>query len=819
MKIHEIEISKVRGIKNVKLTPNGENLVLWGPNGSGKSAVVDAIDFLLTGKISRLVGEGTAGLSLKAHGPHVDHQPSQAIVDGRIEIPSGDGLLIRITRKMSAPSKLECEEEERKLLEPTLQVAQKGQHVLSRREILKYVAAEAGKRAVEVQTLLNLREIEEIRRVLGKTTNIGKQRSQDAKGRLEAARLTIAGTLGLKSFQEKEILAAVNGCRKVLGGADLSLLKSDQVKTGVSASPEKSRLEVNPKRLVRDIESVQTNLASFVENVSGPFERIEGLLKELSKDKAGVEGTRKLKLWQDGLDLIGPDGACPLCGTQWAPDELRKHVEEHIRKAEGLRKRMDMVLKDSQELREDLSRVQLTLQAILEGTKKSDPARETGLLSAWSKEVEGLTEFLDDPIGKYLKADGLRPKKPQVPAGLAETLKVLKESFEELAGKVSPEQDSWDTLTRLEENLKAYEMVLQEESAAQKAYERAKAIERHFQDARDGVLATLYSGIENRFSELYAYIHAEDESTFSGSLRPEGAGLVFEVDFYNRGKFPPLALHSEGHQDSMGLCLYLALAEKLTKNTIQLTILDDVVMSVDAGHRRKVCSMLAEKFPGRQFIITTHDRTWARQLVSTGVVKRRNSIEFCRWSVETGPFMATEVDLWDKIQADIDGNDIPSAAARLRRGGEEFFEFASNGLCGSVIYRTDGRWDLGDFVSAAIGAYRKRLNEAKVAAQSWGNEENFEKLQELGTVAQQVIDRSQVEQWAINENVHYNRWGEFQPEDFIPVVEAWRDLFGLFQCVGCKSVFFLEEKDGKPSSLRCTCGKVNWNLLKKKQSD
>lgn len=53
MKIIELEIQNIRGIPSVILKPNGENFVIWGPNGSGKSAVVDAIDFLLTGKISR----------------------------------------------------------------------------------------------------------------------------------------------------------------------------------------------------------------------------------------------------------------------------------------------------------------------------------------------------------------------------------------------------------------------------------------------------------------------------------------------------------------------------------------------------------------------------------------------------------------------------------------------------------------------------------------------------------------------------------------------------------------------------------------------
>jgi len=65
MRIHKIEIEKFRGVKKLMLEPEGKSMVVFGPNGSGKSAIVDAVDFLLTGKISRLEGEGSSELSTK----------------------------------------------------------------------------------------------------------------------------------------------------------------------------------------------------------------------------------------------------------------------------------------------------------------------------------------------------------------------------------------------------------------------------------------------------------------------------------------------------------------------------------------------------------------------------------------------------------------------------------------------------------------------------------------------------------------------------------------------------------------------------------
>lgn len=154
--------------------------MVWGPNGSGKSAVVDAIDFLLTGRISRLTGKGTGGITLSRHGPHVDHKPEEAMVRAVVQLP---GLRdpVEIRRCMAYPNTLECDENMRQHLEPVMMLAKRGQHILTRRDILRYITAEASTRAQEIQELLNITEIEEIRKTLVKVQNDLEGDCQDAK--------------------------------------------------------------------------------------------------------------------------------------------------------------------------------------------------------------------------------------------------------------------------------------------------------------------------------------------------------------------------------------------------------------------------------------------------------------------------------------------------------------------------------------------------------------------------------------------------------------------------------------------------------------
>ena len=103
MRIIEIDIQKIRGLPDLNLKPDGDTLVIWGSNGAGKSGVVDAIDFVLTGRISRLVGQGTGGITLRRHGAHIDHDANLAVVTATIRL---DGFTepIVISRCIASPT-------------------------------------------------------------------------------------------------------------------------------------------------------------------------------------------------------------------------------------------------------------------------------------------------------------------------------------------------------------------------------------------------------------------------------------------------------------------------------------------------------------------------------------------------------------------------------------------------------------------------------------------------------------------------------------------------------------------------------------------
>src|SRR5262249_24502055 len=125
------------------------------------------------------------------------------------------------------------------------------------------------------------------------------------------------------------------------------------------------------------------------------------------------------------------------------------------------------------------------------------------------------------------------------------------------------------------------------------AAERTKIL---FESTVEEHLGRLYSSIEQDLVRFYRFINDDDEGNFQARLDPKKGKLALDVDFYDRGLFPPGAYHSEGHQDGMGLCLYLALMKQLLGSRFTFCVLDDVLMSVDKGHRKQVCALLKKEF-------------------------------------------------------------------------------------------------------------------------------------------------------------------------------------------------------------------------------
>lgn len=815
MKIHELEITDLRGIRHVTLKPGGKNYVIWGPNGSGKSAVVDAIDFLFQGRMARLEGAGTGEISTAKHGFHVDSRQSEAVVRATVSADGIDGTFL-LSRSLAKPQILEFPKEYEERLRPALEVMKTGQYVLTRREILRFITSTGADRAKWIQLLLRLESLETMRGTLVRVASDAKKLATAATKAVDTEATSAASLIGLEKWDPASALEAVNALRQELGGSALTKLEPEGLKSSVTPQSA-SRPDMQAARLTDLLAEAERLQKEVAPDLAPKIEALSRSVTELLDSAANVALLRRQHLIECGLEVMPADGRCPLCGAEWEPGQLADRLTLEL-----------SALSDIASIRTGIAAsiagITSSLDAILRNASViADLALELQLVSeespihAWTAQLDTYSKTLG---GVAEDASTLEPltRLPIVtfPPDIAGLLTDLRKETKALNPDITPGQKAWDVLTRLSDCLTRLQKASNDSKVAALVHQRADWLLRSYNGAKNTVLTGLYEAVRSRFVELYSQLHRDDgEEEFAAVLEQDDVAVKFLVDFYGRGMYPPHALHSEGHQDSMGVCLYLALSEHINKGLIGVTVLDDVVMSVDANHRKSLCRVLNREFAKHQFIITTHDRSWAQQLRSEGVVTGKGMKHFVGWSVESGP-RVSEGDIWINVSERLSADDATGAAALLRGGMEEYFADVCEKLWAQVIYRGNADYTLGDYLPAAYSRYMKLLRNAKASANSWGQKETVERLADAESVAKQCYQRTTAEQWATNKGVHYDQWHQLGSADLSDVVDAFKDMCAVFVCPSCNSVLSVSASaTGRTAeAVRCSCQAVNWNLVR-----
>jgi hypothetical protein len=683
---------------------------------------------------------------------------------------------------------------------------------LSRREIIKYIIVEAGQRSKEIQALLKLEEIGAIRGVfktvgnrLSITHRIAREKAGDGADALRRH-------LDLTELSVEGILAAVNPQRRILGLPEIGELKAD---TRLSAGLMEGATQpaFHKQSALRDVIALQDVQAAFPTLGKEEAARLVEDLQLLDSDPELLEAITRRSFVERGLALV--EGArCPLCDMDWEDEEqLKAHLKAKLAKskeAEALQKRL---LDNGAEIGNQARRMAALIGAVEPVARTEGPDGFPAELASWSKE---LTEL----AGTLGTVEDIAAQRGRLEAGWVAPPSSLASQLGTLAGiiRARPDQSAsmaaHSFLTVAEDRLTAFRSARREERRAARAVEAGRVIYKSYCDVSEEYLGALYDAVEDDFSAYYREINADDEAGFQARLEPAEGKLDLEVAFYDKGMYPPGAYHSEGHQDGMGVCLYLALMKRQLGDRFRFAVLDDVVMSVDQGHRKEFCRLLKSRFPDTQFIITTHDKVWAKQMQTEGLVEPKGGVAFHSWSLQTGPIGEEAVGVWDQVEADVAKNDIDTAAARLRRHLEYMAGELADRLRAKPAYRGDFSYDLGDLLPAVIGRHGELLKLAAKAANAWNDDGAKATVETMKTAWSEALTKYGGENWVINRAIHYNEWADFSKAEFREVVEAFKTLLMQLRCskAGCESWLYVTPRKGDAEALRCPCGSVNVNL-------
>jgi hypothetical protein len=777
--------------------------------------VVDAIQFALTGEIGRLKGAGTGDLSLAEHGPHVERRsdPDAAAVRLTVYVPhlKRSATITRTVKKYKQPVIAPNEEAVRAVF---ANLAEHLEVTLSRRDIIKFILTEATQRSRDVQTLLKLDDIDLVRATLKTTENKLNSEYLTAKTQAEAAEESLKRHLDIPVLKPEDLLLAVNKRRTLLALRPITELKKDtDLSEGLSSGETQDANSLTKETALADLKALRETETSGPE--SALHETVTVLLQNLGKvekDSSLLPLIKRHTFIQTGLDMMDSQH-CPLCDLDWDMIELRAHLREKLEKSKEAKIVRDQIVEAGQKVSTEI----VSLRGVIDPVSKL-PEVSKDASTRFGEWSGGLAVF-----SKSLSSlEGIIGAKERFEAGWAATPDSLLGDLDTIRAQVMARPDKSATkdasafLVLAQERMNILRMARRNAEEKRANALLGKAAYKTYCDVSEEALITLYQEVEQEFGSCYRFINQDDEGEFKAQFDATDGKLGLLVDFHKRGMFPPAAYHSEGHQDGMGVCLYLALMRRVMGNDFTFAVLDDVVMSVDSQHRRQFCKLLKTKFPNTQFVITTHDQVWARQLRSEGVIGSKSSVAFHTWTVETGPVLDEVAEVWDKIEADLGKNDVPAAAGRLRRHLEYVAADLADELGAKVSYKADGGYDMGELLSAVIGRQGDLLKSALKAAKSWEDTDQITAIEALQNARSEILAASNGEQWVINKAIHYNGWADFSKNDFRPVVKAFKELLQQFRCSKpkCDSWLSLTPRID-PVDLRCACGAFRLNLKAK----
>ena len=815
IKVEKITIEEFRGIRSLQLELNNESYAICGPNGTGKSGVVDAVEFALTGSISRLTGKGRGALSVLKHGPHVDSRkaPEKACVTLEVSIATLGGKKATITRDVKSADIPIITPDEPAVRAAVEQFEKHPEFVLSRREIIKYVLAEPGERAQEVQAVLQLDELEKARVLLQKISNACTRETAPLMQDEQSAREALISAMDIAELTPDSILAAANEKRKVLGLPPLARLETTtSLKDGLESLAATAASRV-PKEAARaDIaKAIEATRALAGADIEKEIQAATEAITKLKENEASLENVTRESMLRHAIDLFD-EHVCPVCATEWNPEHFRSIVRTQMERLEAAVKERAAAEKLLAPIIKKLETIQTNIKSAASYGPLFVPPIETATLNEYGVHLAEKASTLR----KFLPLTGvLAALTPEV-EGTAKALEALEEMGRAVEAIPDPNarDGARDFLVTADERLRAYRIAAAKYNAAKKKSATAKHTFEIFGVATNKALEDIYKQVEEQFRAFYRSLN-QDESAFEATLTPLIGKLDFDVGFFGRGSFPPGAYHSEGHQDAMGLCLYLALMKHILGEGFTLAVLDDVLMSVDRAHRREVCHLLTKQFPQVQFVLTTHDPVWLRHMKTAGLIRGKAGVEFQSWDVDRGPTQWKDVDVWAEIDSHLSKNNVREAAGLLRHHMEYLAAEYCSELGGKVDYKGDNHYDLGELLPGAVSAMRDLLKKAKSAANSWDNKDLAKVIDERDKAFNAACEAAFGDQWQVNVVIHHNEWADLQKEDFKPVAEAFKALAARFECKKCKDLLYVTRSGYKKDCLRCSCATLSFSLVEK----
>ena len=785
MRIKFIELAWFRGAADpVLLEPNCKSMVVYGDNGSGKSSFVDAVEYVLNnGSIEHLRTEYSGSRQEKAT---LNTQKPEG-GKSKLRFKFQDDSELKVDFNSNGSSK----KSGTKAI--TMGEWQYRQTVLRQNEVSKFIHDTKGQKYSALLPLFGLHNLEvaaENLRQLAKNVQ-GEAKLSENKTNLVQINEQRKNAFGTLSHEE--IDNAVAGlftlyCKDAPNTGD-ALSRYNEVEVALAKELKGHSAQSQKHFYLRQL--AESKLKDHVDSVRAHSVNLVSTMEYSIGEKLEVlQSARKFGNTLEGMDAVN----CPACGQSISVDAFLEHVNtESVRLKElndifiKYRAAFGSVCSSLDSIKSHLGRPELKTwrdsnheAVIVEGFKyleelNIDELRETRSNDSLNVIGNKLFPIIDaaDLDSKDAPGDVQKLTDDGKRVSAAKAVIASKDLKADIANS---------------ESLIAYLDCIEQEVRAEIRRQSEKVV----------------GSISKEIESMWATLHPGEKIENVHLSVPQDVDKAIDVvlKFHGLDQDSPGLTLSEGYRNSLGLCIFLAMAKQVADKERPL-FLDDVVVSLDRNHRGLIRELLEKEFGDRQVIILTHDREWYTELRHQLDGNNRWILKTLlpydtpdigiRWSHKTTTFD----DARDQISARPDAavNDarktmdveLPMIAERLQIR-----------LPYLRSYRNDARGAY-DFLTRLVADGKKC----------------FEKK----SGGKYVINMDAIDAWseAVRLLISWGNRGshtfDVVPSEATKLIDACEIALAKFKCDFCtRNVWTLH--NGQSEWVQCECGEIRWQIGK-----
>jgi len=650
VKLKEITICGIRGF-NVPQTIQLDNdrVLIFGPNGSGKSSIVEAIEWLLYGGISR---KTLSDCKSEYSGEYIKNKHYSGKTKPHVEVAFvKDGKLLSLRREYTSVSTSQTFINGKEAEFSTLGYLNDKtcKPIMSQAEVRRFVESQRKDKWNEILRIIGLQVLGELRDDIFQLVTSKKNDSLFIEAKsfynqivadLKQFKKTrkIISNIGKRPYGEEEVIESV---AQSLGITDPSSFTVEALEKSIRTRMEKI---IQPESLATL--DIPTDTFSSV-TLKDTLKHMDAVLQLLG---------RRTDVDRDFIDFVSTglkyvsDAICPFCKKKTLTKKRRKELEQLVsisqKKLELESQLEEEIVNQKYELQfiiamvHDLISKKRELPIVIEMLEKSgryteDVCNLSEVSRTWFSDLEDMLSSFEPQLRKYLAAceeylsgklkyDAveLEKLKQDIERAIKKIWRLASERASDLAQirqsillKTTDVKRSLELLRKLllleqllskKDLIKAFAIFEESLNLLDKL---CKRLERFEKTKAQQLLRTLSKDIKRYYSTL----NPKEQVTFSEMMPSAGKARWVIITGKSYGEeLNPISCFSESHLNCLGLSLYFT--QRVDRNPFwNLVVLDDPVQSMDDSHSSNLVDIIADicRNKAKQVIVLTHQKSFA----------------------------------------------------------------------------------------------------------------------------------------------------------------------------------------------------------------